>query len=306
MGELKVSVGPRPSRFASSAVMAGGAKLVEIDAGPAALVWLSASEVHALARLLAEHPAIAWVHLSWAGVENVLDAGLVTEDRVWTSSAGAFGDVIAEHGMALALAGLRGLHRRVRATTWGPASGSTLYGKRVVILGGGGTAHALIELLRPFNTRITVVRRRAARLSGAHETVTVDRLHEVLPEADVVFLVLALTETTKAIIGRAELKLMHEQAWLVNLARGEHIVTEDLERVLRAGSIGGAALDVTDPEPLPAGHSLWTAPNLIVTPHTANPPTLARTRIAARISENIRRYLAGEELLARIDPIQGY
>jgi phosphoglycerate dehydrogenase-like enzyme len=306
MDRVRVSIGPRPSRFATAAVLEGGGVVVHVDDCPSALIWLSATELEPLRDILQSRPSIKWVHVSWAGVENLIGAGLVTGERVWTSSSGAFSEPMAEHGIALALAGMRHLQERVRASAWGGPGGDSLYDREVVILGGGGTARKLVEHLTPFRARVTVVRRTAGPVAGAGRTVTADRLAAVLPSAAVVFLALALTPQTVGIIGRDELELMNERSWLVNLARGEHVVTGDLVDALRAGSIGGAALDVTDPEPLPTDHALWTLPNVILTPHTANPPELARPLIAARIIENVARYSAGEPLMATIDEATGY
>ena len=99
---------------------------------------------------------------------------------------------------------------------------------------------------------------------------------------------------------------MEEHAWLVNVARGRHIVTDDLVDALRAGTIGGAGLDVTDPEPLPDGHPLWSMPNCVITPHIGNTQAMAKPLLSARITENVRRWAAGEELLGPVDPALGY
>ena len=99
---------------------------------------------------------------------------------------------------------------------------------------------------------------------------------------------------------------MESHAWLVNVARGRHVVTDDLVWALREGVIGGAALDVTDPEPLPAGHPLWSLPNCIITPHIGNTPEMAVPLLGERITANVRRYLAGEELIGLVDVRHGY
>jgi phosphoglycerate dehydrogenase-like enzyme len=128
----------------------------------------------------------------------------------------------------------------------------------------------------------------------------------VLPGADLVFLALALTPETVGIVGAPELALMEPHAWLVNVARGRHVVTDDLVDALRDGTIGGAALDVTDPEPLPAGHPLWDLENCLVTPHTANTWAMAEPLFARRVTDNLVRYRRGEELLGLVDARLGY
>jgi phosphoglycerate dehydrogenase-like enzyme len=107
-------------------------------------------------------------------------------------------------------------------------------------------------------------------------------------------------------IGARELDAMQSHAWVVNVARGSLIDTDALVEALAEGRIGGAALDVTDPEPLPDGHPLWTEPRALITPHTANPPEALARALAGRIEENVARYGAGEELIAVVDVEAGY
>ena len=128
----------------------------------------------------------------------------------------------------------------------------------------------------------------------------------MLPGALVVYLALALTPETTGIIGAAELDLMDEPAWLVNVARGPHIDTDALVAALNSGSIAGAALDVTDPEPLPDGHPLWDLPNCIITPHTADTIEMVMPLLAERIRTNVIRFAAGEPLVGVVDPDAGY
>jgi len=99
---------------------------------------------------------------------------------------------------------------------------------------------------------------------------------------------------------------MSPDAWLVNVARGRHVVTDDLVAALEVGNLGGAALDVTDPEPLPDGHPLWHLPNCIITPHVGNTPEMAVPLLTARITENVRRWSTGEDLLGPVDVAAGY
>ena len=132
------------------------------------------------------------------------------------------------------------------------------------------------------------------------------RYSDALPGADAVFLALALTPETEGIISAGELSLMERHAWLINVARGAHVVTDDLVVALRSRQIGGAGLDVTDPEPLPKGHVLWGLPNCLITPHVGNTPEMAVPLLAERIKLNVRRYAHGQELIGLIDPELGY
>jgi phosphoglycerate dehydrogenase-like enzyme len=124
--------------------------------------------------------------------------------------------------------------------------------------------------------------------------------------ADLVVLALALTPDTEGMISRNELEMMEPHAWLVNVARGGHIVTDDLVWALQNNVIGGAGLDVTDPEPLPDGHPLWTLPNCIITPHVGSTPALSEPGLAKRITTNVARFAGGQPLLGRIDADLGY
>jgi phosphoglycerate dehydrogenase-like enzyme len=206
----------------------------------------------------------------------------------------------------LALAGLRKLPERIRAHHWGRAAGTSLYGARVTILGGGGITGELLGLLQPFEVEATVVRRNSSPVPGANRTVSTDRLYDALSGALVVFLALALTRETEGIISGPELETMDESAWLINVARGKHVHTDALVEALQVGRIAGAGLDVTDPEPLPDGHPLWTSPNCIITPHSADTPEMIRPLLSERIRVNVARYIAGEPLDGLVDPYAGY
>ncbi len=302
----RVAVGPYPSDFAVDAVRAGGGEVVDLTDGPDSLVWLDPGDVDGLAAWLGEVPAARWVQLPFAGVERVADAGLLDTDRVWTCAKGAYAEPVAEHALALALAGLRHLPVRVAARSWGIPAGTSLYDQDVTIVGGGGIATSLLEQLAPFRVRATVVRRSADPVPGAAHVVPVDGLRDALSGALVVVLALALTPETTGIIGQPELEAMGESSWLVNVARGRHVDTTALVRALDAGAVGGAALDVTDPEPLPDGHPLWGRANCIITPHTADTIEMVVPLLAARIRTNVERLTAGEPLVGQVDPVAGY
>jgi phosphoglycerate dehydrogenase-like enzyme len=301
---VRIAVAPDTApRWVLDAVEAGGATLVE-PADAEALVWFDALRPDGLPPVLAAAPGARWVHLPWAGVEpyaEILDA-----EHTWTCGKGVYAEPVAEHAMLLALAGLRDLPRRLRARTWEASGGTSLFDRPVTILGGGGITEELLRHLATYRCEVTVVRRRAEPIAGAARVLTTDRLHQALPGAQVVFVALALTPETTGIIGAAELALMDPTAWLVNVGRGGHVVTDDLVAALRGATIAGAALDVTDPEPLPDGHPLWDLPNCILTPHTANTVAMSRPAIERRITENVRRFAAGEPLVGLVDVVAGY
>jgi phosphoglycerate dehydrogenase-like enzyme len=299
-------VGPEPAPWAAEAIRRGGGEPVTLDEDPVGLVWTDLGATDGLRAALAARPKISWVQLPAAGVERAFRAGVVDRQRRWTSAKGAFAEPVAEHALALILAGLRQLKIRACARTWGEPAGETLFRQPVTVVGAGGIATVLMRLLEPFSSPVTVVRRQAEPVPGAARTLSTSRLTEALAGARAVVLAVALTPQTRDLIGRAELAAMEPDAWLVNVARGGVVDTEALTRALQQGQIGGAGLDVTDPEPLPAGHPLWDLPNCLITPHTADTEEMIQPLLADRIAENVRRLAAGQELIGLLDPDLGY
>ena len=302
----QIAVGPRPADWAAEAIRRGGGEAVTLDHDPVGLVWTGGIVPEELRGVLAAHPEIVWVQLPLAGVEALTEAGVIDRQRQWTSAKGTFAEPVAEHALALLLAGLRQLPMRARARSWGEQAAATLFDEPVTIVGAGGLATELLRLLEPFRSPVTIVRHRPEPVVGAIRTVGTDRLAEALAGARGVVLMLALTPGTRKLIGRAELAAMERDAWLVNVARGAVVDTGALVDALRSGQIGGAALDVTDPEPLPAGHPLWDLPNCLITPHTADTEDMTQPLLARRITENVQRLTAGQELVGRVDPDHGY
>lgn len=283
----------------ADAIVAGGGHVVPIEQAEG-LVWGAPHEPLLLERVIEEHSHVGWIQLPFAGVENYIH--LVDDEREWTCGKGVYAQPVAEMALALALAGMRGLGAYARATSWGTEQGVNLFGANVTILGGGGITEALIPLLAPFDCRITVVRNRVQEMDGVDEVVEADRYIDALVGADLVVVALSLTPDTEGMLSRNEFELMEPHAWVVNVARGRHIVTDDLVWALESGQIGGAALDVTDPEPLPEGHPLWRLPNCIITPHAGSTWSMSKPLLSERITANVRRFGNGDELLGTIDP----
>lgn len=309
MPSPRIALAPTDSAeqdWAARAIEEGGGTPVGLDGGAEALIWLPGGSPDQLRATLEAHPGLSWVQLPFAGVERLAREGIITADRTWTCAKGSYADPVAEHALMLALAGLRHMRTRIEATSWGQGAGTSLYDQKVTILGGGGITESLLGLLAPFRVEATVVRRQADPLPGAARTVATEQLDEVLPGALVVFVALALTPATVGIIGARQLELMDETAWLVNVARGPHVDTDALVAALEAGQIAGAGLDVTDPEPLPDGHPLWGQSRCLITPHSADTIEMIRPLLAKRVTANVARYLAGEELIGLVDPAAGY
>lgn len=205
------------------------------------------------------------------------------------------------------LAGLRDLVAYARRTGWSARTGRNLAGARITLVGGGGISLELARLLAPFVPRLTVVRRDASQpFPGAERVLPTTALHEAVADADAVVLTLALTAATRGIVDAGVLRAMRTDAWLIKVARGGVVVTDDLGAALRDGTIGGAALDVTDPEPLPDGHPLWSLPNCLITPHAGSTLAMNEPLVAARTRQNVARMAAGEPPLGLVDAAAGY
>lgn len=292
----------RPSML--DAIRAGGGVIVDDASEAEGMVWIAPRDPSRLATTLAEGPGISWIQLPFAGIEPF--HGHLTSDRVWTSGKGVYAEPVAEMVLAMLLAGMRNLTGYARAATWSGPVGRNLHDARITVLGGGEITRALMPLLAPFRCRMTVLRRLAEPFEGAHRTGTLADLHASIADADAVIVALALTPQTHHVIDAAALDAMPAHALLVNVGRGGHVDTDALITALATNSIGGAALDVTDPEPLPDGHALWSEPRCLITPHVGNTPEMAIPLLETRVRENVARFAAGRPLIGPVDIAAGY
>ena len=303
-----VAVEPNQEDGLLEAVRDGGAEVGEV-AGAQALVWTDPSDPKALAETL-EGTNVSWVQLPFAGIERFMEAGVIDEGHTWTCTKGVYGPACAEHALALMLAGSRRLQLHARARSWVASEigdpERRLAGSTVVIVGTGGIGSALVDLLGPLNVRCIGVNRSGRALPGADETVSSERLNEVLAEGDYAVIAASLTPRTRGMLSNAQFEAMKPDAWLVNVARGGLVDTEALVQALREGAIAGAALDVTDPEPLPDGHPLWDLENVLITPHIANTWDMALPELRAMVKRNVEHFAASEELEGLVDPALGY
>ena len=308
-----VAVVPEGAPAIEAAVESGGGKVVSPEDADA-IVWTDPAHPGDLKELLKSSPA-EWVQLPFAGIEGFVAAGVIDSDHLWTCAKGAYGPATAEHALALILAAARRLHIHARATSWeGEAARFSpdetawrrLKDATVVLVGTGGIGRALAAMLEPLGATVIAVNRSGRPLRGASRTVTVDSLADIVPEGDFIVLAAALTSQTRGLFDSAMLAQMRSDAWIVNVARGPLIDTPALVEALQAGSIGGAALDVTDPEPLPDGHPLWSLEDALITPHVANTWAMAVPELAAMVARNVAAWCRGDELEGIVDPDLGY
>ena len=250
--------------------------------------------------VLAKLPRLRVIQLMSAGAERVVP--YVPDGVTLCNARGAHDPAVAEWIMAVILAQARLLPRFMaaqQAGTWDFAVSRPLAGQHVLIVGYGSIGAAVEKLLTPFGVTVARVARRARPGVSA-----IDDLPALLPSADIVILLVPVTPVTTGLADARFLARMYDDALLVNAARGSIVDTGALLAELRSGRLR-AALDVTDPEPLPAGHPLWSAPGLLLTPHVAGASTDATRRAMAIVRDQLARYAAGEPLL-NVVGAQGY
>ena len=286
-----------------AAVERAGATVVDL-AEADAVIWADPAAASELQRMLADAPDARWVQLPYAGIENMRH--VLDHDRIWTCGKGVYADDCAEWIMTALLSAFRDIPTFARADAWSEPRGRNLLGANLTVLGGGGLAESFLRLIEPWGCTVTCVRRRPTPVPGAHRTVTTAARLDAVRDADAVIVCLALTPETTGIVDAEMLAAMPDTAWLVNVGRGKHVVNADLVAALEAGTIAGAVLDVTDPEPLPDDHPLWRFDNVLITPHVGNTPEMGLARLARRVEDNVRRWLADEELLGPVDVVAGY
>ncbi len=268
---------------------------------------------HPNPRWLKNAQGLRWLHLQSAGVNGYERREIYArEDVIVTRAAGVHAPAMAEHALGMALSLTRKipeLYRSQQEGRWQPIHArKELHGAEVLMLGTGYLAAAITPLLKPFGCRITGIRRDTGKPlpPDFDRMLPPQRLHEALGEADYIFSTLPLTEKTRHMLDAEAFRALKPGAILVNIGRGGTIDHEALLAALEDGRLAGAGLDVTEPEPLPAGHALWSAPNVIITPHCSAWSDATDKRRYDAFLRNLDLFLKGEPLPGRIDFEAGY
>ena len=308
-----------PERLAAI-VTAAGDEMTVVNAADAATVGAAISDADAFfgkitPELLAASGQLRWIQAPTASLEHYVFPELVDHPVILTNMRGLFSDVIADHVMTYVLCFARNFHTYIRQQMerrYEPVAGEAI---RVNLTGGAGVLTP-IDLAHPHLGDQTMgivglgsIGTEIGRRARAFDLRTVavdpvnpaawpmDRLHELLAMSDYVVIAAPHTPETAGLFGAAQFAQMKPGSYLINIGRGAIVNLDALVEALRAGRIDGAGLDVFEVEPLPADHALWGFPNVIITPHVAG----ASPRIAERhlgvITENVRRFVAGEPLL---------
>jgi cyclase len=264
-----------------------------------AVIGFSTSEI-----VKAGGKRLRWIQSGHAGVEKELSAELVKSEIVFTNAAAIHGPNSADQAFALLLALTRPL--RQGSAPDEPAR-QELHAKTMLVVGLGGIGKQVARRAWSFGMRVMAVdpkdRERPDFVFSLDKPA---RLMDLLPKADVVVIACPLTGETKGLFGEKQFGAMKKTAYLINVARGPIVKTDELTAALKNGRIAGAGLDVTDPEPLPDGHALGKMSNCVLSPHVGGQSPEAKERLWRLWRENVRRFVAGEKLLCVVDKAKGY
>ncbi len=269
------------------------------------------------AEQLSDAKKLKWIHSTAAGVAQLMYPELRDSGVMVTNASGIFSVTMAEHTMGLLLALARNIPDAVRAqdqARWAqqelwdkPQHFTELNGQILLIVGLGSIGRELARRAQAFDMRVWgVTRSGTGDRAHTEKIVAVAELHEVLPEADYVVIAAPETTETRHLMGALQFSRMKHGARLVNVSRGSLLDELALIRVLESGALGGAALDVTETEPLPADSPLWHAPNLLITPHTSAVSDQLWQRETALLLELLERWFEGREMTHRVDFARGY
>ena len=271
--------------------------------------WFDMYDKDKMGEIIATATNLKWLNSIYAGVEHFPLEQLKSQGTILTNGAGLNSAPIAEFAIMMMLAAAKRsdiINDNQRQHNWLelPPGTTEIDGSKALIIGYGGIGQQIAKKLSGFDVEITAVRRTA---TGEPNVIGLDEWRDRLGEFDWVFVSAPATSDTKHMFGADEFAAMKSSAWLVNIARGSLVDQDALITALNDKTIGGAALDVADPEPLPSDHQLWDAPNCIITMHlSGQAQTLMFQRAAARFVKNLERYRNGEEMIAVADFDRGY
>ncbi len=269
------------------------------------------------AKQLKDAKKLQWIHSTAAGVAQLMYPELRDSGILVTNPSGIFSVPMAEHTMGLLLALARNFPDAVReqeASRWAqqelwdkPQHLTELNGRVLLIVGFGSIGREVAKRARAFDMRVWGVTRSGEGDRGlAERIVPVARMEELLPEADFVVIAAPETAETEHLIGAEQIARMKRGARLINVGRGSLLDEAALVRALESGALGGAALDVTETEPLPRESLLWKAPNLFITPHTSALSDRLWVRETELLMELLERWFDGREMFNRVDFARGY
>lgn len=297
-----------------------GAEVIAVSSLEQALAEVSDADVvigYCEQSLLRASKQLRWLQIYSAGVEHCINSPVLQQGKVLISNGQRLASpALAEHAITFMMMLMRGMdlfHSQQLKENWQANVGDPsntfleLQGRTVLVVGLGGIGTGVAKRAHALGMR--VIATRGSKREGPEYIEYVGLADETISlaaGADVVINTVPLTSRTRGIFNTTFFKSMPKSAYFISVGRGASTVTADLVAALENGDIAGAGLDVTDPEPLPAGHPLWSMPRVLITPHTGWRSDQSRPRLHLLVMENLRRYAAGEPLLSVVDPQRGY
>ncbi|PTL76070.1 D-2-hydroxyacid dehydrogenase [Vitiosangium sp. GDMCC 1.1324] len=278
----------------------------------AQVLLIGAPKRDLLRTLLPRARALRWIHALSAGVENLLFEEFIHSPLPLTNSRGVYSGSLGEFALAAMLFFAKELRRLVRQQAearWDQFMPVELRGRTLGILGYGDIGRAVAERARPFGMRILACRRRPSLSEGdplVDEVFPLERRLEMIAASDYLLLAMPHTPGTYRLMGEAELRAMKPHSVLINIGRGSTVDEVALVKALEEGRLGGAALDVFETEPLPAGHAFWRLENVLLSPHCADQTPTWRDDAMALFLRNLDRFEKGEPLVNIVDKEAGY
>lgn len=269
-------------------------------------------------KLIKRGKRLRWVQVLSAGVDRYRYQALTDSEITLTNAKIIQGPNVADQAMALLLVLTRQVHRAVQL---GPKKGwratrnalraepvIELEGKLALVLGYGGIGSAIAARAHGFGMRVEATDPRPDKPhpEWVEKIHLPSKLHDVLPRADVVFVAVPLTDETTNLVDGSALAAMKPSSYLINIARGKVVDTDALVAALQQGKLAGAGLDVTEPEPLPDGHPLWSLKNVVMTPHMGGTSDQVTARRMTLVEENLRAFVGGQPLRNVVDKQRGY
>lgn len=310
----------RPGALAEYQALAPGVEFVIVESVEQARI--EAVDAQAVLgfcdeQMLADSPGLFWIQVYAAGVENCVEYPAMRKgNKLLTNGQRIGSPALAEHAIAMMMMLARGLDVYYANQLRGEWQQETeldrtdlleLEGRTLLVVGLGGIGTQVAK--RGHGLGMRVLATRNSRREGPDYVDYVglsDELNELAAKADVVINTAPLTDQTRGMFNAAFFDAMKPEGFFITVGRGASTVTDDLVAALKTGAIAGAGLDVTDPEPLPKGHPLWSMPRVIITPHTAGRSDKGRDRLYLMVKENLRRYVNGEPMLSVVDIERGY
>jgi phosphoglycerate dehydrogenase-like enzyme len=301
--------------------VAPGVEIVFVDSVEQAVIETADAQAmlgYCNEKILSKSPGLFWIQVYSSGVERcVMLPGMNEGNRLLTNGQRIGSPALAEHATAMMMVLARNLDvyhaNQVNNGKWQWNTGldradhMELEGRTLLVVGLGGIGTQVAKRGHGLGMRVIATRRSRREGPEYVDYVGLSReLNQLASQADVVINAAPLTEQTRGMFNAEFFKAMKPTGYFISVGRGASTVTDDLVTALESGAIAGAGLDVTDPEPLPEGHPLWTIPRVIISPHTAGRSDRGYDRLFLMVQENLRRYVAGEPMLSVVDIKRGY